>query len=342
MAGPAWDGQPRQDPRPSGAWDARAWEQAPVDPQATGQRGPAAYGAPRPDPGPRDQPLPRAFPPGPEQLRGGPPPALSPHVGSAPLAASASPFAPPRSPLDEPTTQSATAQSTIAQSTTALPARPTVDDPGLTGPIDQQRLAAARLSEATSRVQRAPGERRGAPADPDGGPATVIGIPPAGAEEWHRERTGQDAPDRTEDDDGGPATQAAELDLDDLDDYDEIEEFGRQPAGLGPKPGDRSGGRGTEPDGERDAEDAAGQSWAPVLAQWVIGAIGGAALWVGFRFLWSNLLVVAIAAAVLVTVGLVVVVRAVLRNRDLRTTLAAVLVGILLTVSPAALVLLGR
>ena len=79
-----------------------------------------------------------------------------------------------------------------------------------------------------------------------------------------------------------------------------------------------------------------------MLAQWVVGAIGGAALWVGFRYLWSSLLVVAIAAAILVTAGLVVVVRTLLRNSDLRTTVAAILVGVLLTVSPAVLVLLGR
>ena len=88
--------------------------------------------------------------------------------------------------------------------------------------------------------------------------------------------------------------------------------------------------------------DTASQAWAAVLAQWVAGAVGGAALWVGFRFLWRSLPVVALAAAVLVTVGLVVVVRALLRNDDMRTTMFAVLVGLLLTASPAILVLLGR
>jgi hypothetical protein len=88
--------------------------------------------------------------------------------------------------------------------------------------------------------------------------------------------------------------------------------------------------------------DSASQAWAAVLAQWIAGAVGGAALWVGFRFLWRSLPVVALAAAVLVTVGLVVVVRALLRNDDVRTTMFAVLVGLLLTASPAILVLLGR
>ena len=53
---------------------------------------------------------------------------------------------------------------------------------------------------------------------------------------------------------------------------------------------------------------SAGQAWAAVVAQWIAGAIGGAALWVGFRFLWRDLPVVALAAALLVTVGLVLVV----------------------------------
>ena len=85
-----------------------------------------------------------------------------------------------------------------------------------------------------------------------------------------------------------------------------------------------------------------GRRGPPVVAQWIAGAIGGAALWVGFRFLWRDLPVVALAAAVLVTVGLVLVVRALMHNDDRRTTLFAVLVGLLLTVSPAILVLLGR
>ncbi len=93
---------------------------------------------------------------------------------------------------------------------------------------------------------------------------------------------------------------------------------------------------------EAKEQAGGGPAWAAVIAQWIAGAIGGAALWVGFRFLWRDLPVVAIAAAVLVTVGLVVVVRALLRSSDLRTTLFAVLVGLLLTVSPAILVLLGR
>ena len=85
-----------------------------------------------------------------------------------------------------------------------------------------------------------------------------------------------------------------------------------------------------------------GPTWPAVIAQWIAGAVGGATLWVAFRYLWKSFPVVAVAAALAVTVGLVIIVRALLHNRDLRTTVFAVLVGVLLTASPAILVLIGR
>ncbi|WP_214405860.1 hypothetical protein [Pseudonocardia lacus] len=322
---PGWDqpDQPRPD-HPAAPWDAQGRP-------GGGQRGPQQFG-------PREQP-PRAFPPAPEQMRpGGPPHSSTPYAGGAPLAASALPapmFGPPSAgPNGQPNGQPNGRPPFEPQAY----GRPGAD-PNLTGPIDHQRLEALRQSEATSRVQAA------APRVPvdDGGPATAVGMPPAGAEDWHRDRTGQGAPPAT---DGGPPTEAAApMDFDEFDDD-------AQPAGLGPSDAgpDLPTGARTDSDDDEPAADGAdaveeegtAQSWAPVLAQWVVGAIGGAALWVGFRYLWSSLLVVAIAAAILVTAGLVVVVRTLLRNTDMRTTIAAVLVGVLLTVSPAILVLLGR
>ncbi len=231
-------------------------------------------------------------------------------------------------------------------------------DPGLTGPIEQlPRPALPAASSLDERTVEEPlvgsrngtaeplagsrngtaeplaGSRNGTAeplADPhadagfdgDGGPATMVGAAPAGAEAWHRSRTGPRP------DDGGPATQAAALP--DVVDH---------PAGLDDEDG------AAEPQrrlGRSSGDPSPGQAWAAVVAQWIVGAVGGAALWVGFRFLWRELPVVALAAAVLVTVGLVLIVRALLRNNDMRTTVFAVLVGLLLTVSPAILVLLGR
>lgn len=208
-------------------------------------------------------------------------------------------------------------------------ARPAPDD-GLTGPIPRPPAApvAANL-----------GDERDVP---DAGPATMIGAPPAGAESWHEARTA-DSERPVAPPDGRPPHQVTQvefddhpagLDPDDLDVRDDLDpDHDLDDTDDAPEPQRRSG---------RAAKSSSGPAWALVVAQWIAGAIGGAALWVGFRFLWRNLPVVAIAAAVLVTVGLVVVVRALLRNDDMRTTIFAVLVGLLLTVSPAILVLIGR
>jgi hypothetical protein len=215
--------------------------------------------------------------------------------------------------------------------------RTTMLDPGMTGPIATQL-----------------------PAD-HGGPSTAVGLAPPGAEAWHRDRTG-----RRGGWDGGPPTEASapfRLDDDEADgpddyrDYDDNDEYDNNEDGdrradadrLGyfdrpnDDPDDHPAGLPAEPQRRVGlGAPSAGQAWAAVVAQWIAGAIGGAALWVGFRFLWRDLPVVALAAAVLVTVGLVLVVRALMHNDDRRTTLFAVLVGLLLTVSPAILVLLGR
>jgi hypothetical protein len=199
--------------------------------------------------------------------------------------------------------------------------RTTMLDPGQTGPIAPQPLA-----------------------DDDGGPSTAVGLAPVGAEDWHRDRTAR----RGAWNGGAPTDGSAPFYLDDdQDEYDDADDYRGETDRVGhldrkaDDPDDHPAGLPAEPK-VRSAGSSAGQAWAAVVAQWIAGAIGGAALWVGFRFLWRDLPVVALAAAVLVTVGLVLVVRALMHNDDRRTTLFAVLVGLLLTVSPAILVLLGR
>lgn len=199
-------------------------------------------------------------------------------------------------------------------------------DEGLTGPMPQQ-----------------PAPRSVPDDDADAGPSTMIGAAPVGAESWHEART-QDARHNGTSIDGGtalppgpdvdrqpagPGRRRTPLDMEehDTDDGDVLES---------PKPRERRLGRAAA------VAESTGPAWATVMMQWVAGAVGGAVLWVAFRFLWRNLPVVALASAVLVTVGLVVIVRALLHNDDRRTTIFAVLVGLLLTVSPAILVLLGR
>ncbi|MBW0094340.1 hypothetical protein I4I73_32900, partial [Pseudonocardia sp. KRD-184] len=204
------------------------------------------------------------------------------------------------------------------------------------------------------------------------GPSTRVGVAPVGAEDRHRARTDdarRDGAGTGLDEDGLESTGFHPGGLDDgfddgfddprFDDGFDDPRFddtgsgtppvrpGESPAGLGgrpldapdddvPPPRERRLGRGSS------AREGAAPGWAAVVVQWIGGALGGAVLWVLFRFLWRNLPVVALASAVLVTVGLVVIVRALLHNDDRRTTVFAVLVGLLLTVSPAILVLMGR
>lgn len=258
----------------------------------------------------------------------------------------AAPAAPPAARIAAPATQQSPPQ---ASTPVAEPAPPVRENP--TDVMPRFRDAAAAGAEAPTQdtgpeedlftrpiprqATSSPGDDESASDAGQGGPATMIGGAPVGAEEWHRARTADAADDGTAID-GGPPLPAGPVEADE------------EPAGLGarrpavdlekhgdelPPPRERRLGRGAA---------AATPTWAGVLVQWIAGALGGAVLWVLFRFLWRNLPVVALASAVLVTVGLVVIVRALLHNDDRRTTIFAVLVGLLLTVSPAILVLLGR
>lgn len=84
------------------------------------------------------------------------------------------------------------------------------------------------------------------------------------------------------------------------------------------------------------------REWLVIAAQVGVGAVAGAAVWLGFSWLWGFLPAAALAAAVAVIVGLVLIVRRLRRADDLQTTVLAVLAGLVVTVSPAALLLLKR
>jgi hypothetical protein len=84
------------------------------------------------------------------------------------------------------------------------------------------------------------------------------------------------------------------------------------------------------------------REWLIMLAQLALGVIGGAAVWLGFNWLWGFLPAAALVAALVVIVAMVLIVRKIRRAEDLQTTVLAVLVGLVVTVSPAALLLLNR
>ncbi|MBO0848792.1 MAG: hypothetical protein J2P20_04975 [Pseudonocardia sp.] len=96
---------------------------------------------------------------------------------------------------------------------------------------------------------------------------------------------------------------------------------------------------GLDDDVDVDVEPSGFRVWAVLIAQGVLGAVGGAGLWVGFSYLWRNLPVVALVAAVVATGGLVLMVRTIRGSDDLRTTMLAVLVGLVVTISPVALMI---
>ncbi|MEC3975354.1 hypothetical protein [Amycolatopsis sp. H20-H5] len=89
-------------------------------------------------------------------------------------------------------------------------------------------------------------------------------------------------------------------------------------------------------------EQSPGKQWLALAGQLALGVVGGAAVWLGFNWLWVNIPAAALVAALLVVVGLVWIVRKIRRAEDLQTTVLAVLVGLVVTVSPAALLLVSR
>jgi hypothetical protein len=92
---------------------------------------------------------------------------------------------------------------------------------------------------------------------------------------------------------------------------------------------------------ERRERSAVGE-WVLMIGQLALGVIGGAGVWLGFNWLWGFLPAAALVVALIVTTGLVLIVRKIRRAEDLQTTVLAVLVGLVVTVSPAALLLLNR
>ena len=93
-----------------------------------------------------------------------------------------------------------------------------------------------------------------------------------------------------------------------------------------------------------DAEEAGSPlwEWAAMVSQVGLGVVGGATFWLICEWLWQRIPVVALVVALGLITGMVWVVRRVRRAEDLQTTVIAVLVGLFVTVSPAALLLVGR
>jgi hypothetical protein len=152
---------------------------------------------------------------------------------------------------------------------------------------------------------------------------TVLSMPPMESTAAHP------GPYVDDDDSQEYAVYRAEDDY--LADNDE-EEDDEVPAGL-----DDVDEAAEEP--EDSAQRSPGKEWLIMIGQLAVGVLGGAALWLAFNFLWRTQAVAALVVALAVTVGLVLLVRKIRRADDLQTTLLAILVGLIVTVSPAAMLL---
>jgi putative Ca2+/H+ antiporter (TMEM165/GDT1 family) len=100
-----------------------------------------------------------------------------------------------------------------------------------------------------------------------------------------------------------------------------------------------------EPADDEDAdfdEPSPGRQWLALAGQLALGVVGGSAVLLWFNWLWGRIPAAALIAALAIIVGLVWIVRKIRRADDLQTTVLAVLVGLVVTVSPAALLLLSR
>ena len=160
-------------------------------------------------------------------------------------------------------------------------------------------------------------------------------LPDQSAEDWF----GDDEPEEAVEGESTAFHPYVDLDEEDEDDDYPRRDFKRRdldddgPAGLADIDDDE--------DEERPADRSAGKEWLLMIGQLAGGVIGGAALWLGFNFLWRTAAPAALVVALAVTVGLVMMVRKIRRADDLQTTVLAVLVGLIVTVSPAAMLLVN-
>lgn len=134
------------------------------------------------------------------------------------------------------------------------------------------------------------------------------------------------------DDDDSQEYAAYRAEDDYLTDNDDEQAADEGPAGL-----DDADEVDEEPQDE--AQRSPAKEWLIMIGQLAVGVLGGAALWLAFNFLWRTQAVAALVVALAVTVGLVLLVRKIRRADDLQTTLLAILVGLIVTVSPAAMLL---
>jgi len=139
------------------------------------------------------------------------------------------------------------------------------------------------------------------------------------------------------------ADEDADFDPSRRDDFDGPDDFDERHGRDRDDRIDRIDRLDTMDDDDEDIEPLSpGREWLLMGAQVGAGAIAGAAVFLAFSWLWGFQPIVAVLAALAVIVGLVFGVRRWRRADDLQTTVLAILAGLVVTVSPAALLLVRR
>ena len=292
----------------------------------------------RPQPTPQPAPPPAARPVGPPSI-GRMPAIARPGEPTTPVRGTPQQGPPPRQPqpsqrmpLPPPPAGSTRDRSGVQPSL-----RSRLDGVADTAPPPPPPLPALPMEPTTEELPRVPGGR--VPVDgssmgrrPGMDSRTRISQPayppphdPYGEPEEDDYRTGAGYPAADPDDRYDSAEYDNLLD-DDRDDLDELDDLDDELDDLA----------------EDERETSPAKEWATMAGQLALGVIGGAAVWLGFNWLWGALPQAALVVALAVIVGLVLIVRKIRRAEDLQTTVLAVLVGLVVTVSPAALLLLNR
>ncbi|MCA1186540.1 hypothetical protein LCD36_08805 [Saccharopolyspora sp. 6T] len=346
-------------------------------PQAPGRAAPQPQGTgPQPAVPPAGPPAPPAAP---QQFSGPPPagPPPGPPRPQAPAAQAPAPQAPaaqapapaPQAPPveDEQTADPDQGSGFWARRFAAAGARPratpppdapdagpsdaemTVQQPAL-GPVPaagphEQPTRSVPLEGATEQLPRVEAEAKSAGADgtamlayPPADAAPARGDDPYDFDDYEDYDSGTAYASPANYDDYAEDAEATRYREDGYDADDEFDEYDEAlPAGL-----DADDYRADADDDEEESEPTTGKEWLVLALQGGAGLVCGGAVWFAFRWLWTAIPIAALVAALAITGALVFIARKFLRTDDLQTILLAVLVGLICTVSPAALLLIGQ
>lgn len=254
-------------------------------------------------------------------------------------------------PAQQPPPQQPAAQQPAAQQPAARPASPQEAPPA-----SSQQVGAPDAPAVDGATEQLPPVRP--QPRPDDGGTTVL--PPASAAgtgtaypvgPYAGEVT--DYPDEAEYlgefeypvDDGYPADGYAGREQD-YDDYDALDGYPDDYADDDYDPDLPAGMAAADyrDDYDDDVDEPAStrREWVTFAGQTVAALVAGGLVWVAFRWLWSFFAPAALVVALVVTGCLVLVARRYARTDDLQSILFSVLVGLVCTVSPAALLLISH